>query len=93
MNKSCLTIALTLTCLFGLGMTAHAQDVDGVAVEVPFDFVAGAKTRPAGTYRISRIHSDASSGLVVYSRENSSIVLPTATGGSAENMQRLNSSL
>jgi hypothetical protein len=84
MNKSCSTIALTLTCLFGLGISAHAQDVDGVVVKVPFEFVAGAKTLPAGTYRISRIHSDASSGLVVYSRENSSIVLPTAIGGSAE---------
>jgi hypothetical protein len=84
MNKSCLTIALTLTCLFGLGISARAQDVDGVVVKVPFEFVAGAKTLPAGTYRISRIHSDASSGLIVYSRENSSIVLPTAIGGSAE---------
>jgi hypothetical protein len=84
MNKSCLTIALTLTCLFGLGVSAHAQDADGVVVKVPFEFVAGAKTLPAGTYRISRIHTDATSGLLVYSRENSSIVLPTAVGASAE---------
>src|SRR5271169_3051529 len=84
MNKSCLTIALTLTCLFGLGISAHAQDVDGVVVKVPFEFVAGAKTLPAGTYRISRIHSDATSGLLVYSHDNSAIMLPTAVGGSAE---------
>jgi hypothetical protein len=84
MNKSCLTIALTLTCLFGLGISAHAQDVDGVVVKVPFEFVAGAKTLPAGTYRISRIHSDATSGLLVYSHNNSAIMLPTAVGGSAE---------
>jgi hypothetical protein len=84
MNKSYLTIALTLTCLCGLGVTARAQDADGVVVKVPFEFVAGAKTLPAGTYRISRIHTDATSGLLIYSRENSSIVLPTAVGASAE---------
>jgi hypothetical protein len=84
MNKSCLTIALTLTCLFGLGITARAQDADGLVVKVPFEFVAGAKALPAGTYRISRIHFDATSGLIIYNPENSSIVLPTSVGGSAE---------
>ena len=83
MNKSYLTIALTLTCLFGLGVTAHAQDVDRVVVKVPFDFVAGGKLLPAGTYSVGRVHPDGTSGLIIYGRENSAIVLPTAVGAPA----------
>jgi hypothetical protein len=35
MKKSYLTVVLTLTCLLGLGISAHAQDVGKVAVNVP----------------------------------------------------------
>jgi hypothetical protein len=37
-----------------MGVTAHAQDVDGVVVTVPFAFEAGGATLPAGDYRIKR---------------------------------------
>jgi len=38
MKKSYLTAVLTLTCLLGLGISARAQDAEGVRVNVPFEF-------------------------------------------------------
>ncbi len=49
MKKSLFTVVLTMTCLLGLGISAHAQDASRVVVKVPFEFVAGGKTLPAGT--------------------------------------------
>jgi hypothetical protein len=40
--------------LLGLGITAHAQDLDRVVVSVPFAFVAGGATLPAGDYTVIR---------------------------------------
>lgn len=54
MKKSYLMALLTLTCLLGLGLTAHAQDLDRVVVTVPFAFVAGGATLPAGDYSVIR---------------------------------------
>jgi hypothetical protein len=76
MKKSYLTIALTLTVLFGAGLSARAQDPDSVAVKVPFEFVAGASTLPAGTYIIGRNSPGASPGLNIRSDERSAFVLP-----------------
>jgi hypothetical protein len=49
MKTSYFTAVLTLTCLLGLGISARAQDTEGVRVNVPFEFVAGGATLPAGT--------------------------------------------
>jgi hypothetical protein len=35
-------------------VSARAQDTDAVVVSVPFEFVAGGATLPAGEYRINR---------------------------------------
>jgi hypothetical protein len=78
MNKLYVTALLTLTCLCGLVVKAHAQDPDGVVVKVPFEFVAGERTMPAGTYSIGRISSvDPHSGLIIRDYDNSVLVLPT----------------
>jgi len=45
-----------LTIVLGVGVSAHAQDADAVVVSVPFEFVAGGATLPAGEYRISRVN-------------------------------------
>jgi hypothetical protein len=86
MTKSLLTIALTLTVLLGVGMNALAQDSDRVVVKVPFEFVAGTKTLPAGTYTISRVSPGTNSSLIVKSYDNGAFVLPveadTVNGGS-----------
>jgi hypothetical protein len=55
MKRSYVAALLTLTCLLGLGISSHAQDADGVVVTVPFEFVAGGATLPAGEYRVSRV--------------------------------------
>jgi hypothetical protein len=76
MKKRFASILLTLVCVLGLGVTAKAQYRDQVAVVVtiPFEFVAGGKTLPAGTYRVSRISRDRFVGLVFSSYENRSNV-------------------
>lgn len=81
MNKSYLTTVLTLTCLLGLGLSARAQDTEGVRVKVPFEFVAGGTTLPAGAYTIGRLSADASSGIAIRGYGNGALVLPMAVDG------------
>ena len=58
MKKQYLTVLLALICLFGLGAGAQAQEEGRVVAKIPYEFVAGGKTLPAGTYAITRISSD-----------------------------------
>ena len=53
MKKSYLTAVLMFTCVLGVGVSACAQDADAVLVSVPFEFVVGGATLPAGDYRVS----------------------------------------
>jgi hypothetical protein len=78
MNKSYLAAVLILTSLLGVGISAHAQDdIDKIAANVPFDFVAGGKTLPAGTYTVSRVSPEASPTLVIRSSNDDSVfVIP-----------------
>jgi hypothetical protein len=55
MKKSYLIALLMLTCVLGVGINAHAQGADALVVSVPFEFVAGGATLPAGKYRVSRL--------------------------------------
>jgi hypothetical protein len=78
MNKLYVLALLTLTSLCGLVVKAHAQDPEGVVVKVPFEFVAGEKTMPAGTYSIGRLSSvDPHLGLIIRNYDNSVLVLTT----------------
>jgi hypothetical protein len=56
MKKSYLAAVLILMCLLGTGIGAHAQDMDAVVVNVPFEFLAGSATLPAGDYKVSRLN-------------------------------------
>ena len=76
MKNSYSAVVLTLTCLLGLGISARAQDVDKVAVKIPFEFVAGGQTLPAGTYNITRASDQAFPALVIRSSDNSAFLLP-----------------
>ena len=76
MNKSYLTAVLTLACMLGVGISARAQETEGVRVNVPFEFVAGRTTLPAGTYRVGRLSVDAHSGIAISGYNNSAFVLP-----------------
>jgi len=74
MKKSYLVAILGLVCVFGLGLSARAQD-EQVVAKVPFDFVAGGKAMQAGTYNVSRMVGPQRE-LVVRGSDNSAFVLP-----------------
>jgi hypothetical protein len=64
MKKQYLTVLVTLICVLGLGLSAHAQEEGTVVTKVPFDFVAGGKVLPAGSYRVSRVDSSRGSRML-----------------------------
>jgi len=79
MKKSYLTALLMLTCLLGVGVSARAQDADAVVVNVPFEFVAGGATLPAGDYRVSRVNPGANRELAIIGYNKGNVfVLPMA---------------
>ena len=81
MKQSYLAVVITITSLLGLGISAHAQDVNGIVVTVPFEFVvAGSKAMPPGTYTISRNSQDPRAALVIRGGDDSVFLLPTAVG-------------
>lgn len=90
MKKSYLTAALMLTCLLGVGVSARAQDADAVVVSVPFEFVAGGATLPAGEYRISRVNPGVNRELAIsgYNRGNA-FLLPVAFDDGPSNQPTL----
>jgi hypothetical protein len=80
MNKQYVTVLFTLICVLGLGLGARAQEEDTVVTKVPYDFVAGGKVLPAGTYRVSRVHPRAGSReleISSYETRESVFVIPT----------------
>jgi hypothetical protein len=83
MKTSYCTVVLTLTCLLGLGISAHAQDANGVVVKVPFEFVAGGKTLPAGKYSVGRLSPGIHPTLFIDSKGSgaSALVLPSVPDG------------
>ena len=81
MKKSYLTAVLTLTCLLGVGVSARAQDTEGVRVNVPFEFVAGGATLPAGTYTVGRVSLEPYSSIAISGYGHGALVLPIAIDG------------
>ena len=57
MKKQYVAVLFTLICVLGLELGARAQDEGAVVANVPYDFVAGGRVLPAGTYRVNRVHS------------------------------------
>jgi hypothetical protein len=90
MKTSYLTVVLTMACLLGSAISAHAQDASGVVVKVPFEFIAGGKTLPAGTYSIGRLSPGIHPSLIIDSKDSGAfvLVLPVVpdgdSGGHAE---------
>jgi len=81
MKRQSLRILFVLLGFAVLGATAKAQVLDQIVVNVPFEFVAGGKTLPAGTYRANRVSTtgERSEGLVLsnFDKRAGVIVLPT----------------
>ena len=79
MKKSYLTAVLMFTCVLGVGVNACAQDADAVLESVPFEFVVGGATLPAGDYRVSRVNPGANRELAISGYEKGNVfVLPVA---------------
>ena len=75
MRKHCLRILIVLFSFAGLGIAARAQVRDQVAVTIPFEFVVGGKTLPAGTYKVNRVTDTNRRTLIPHSFENHTSVL------------------
>jgi hypothetical protein len=82
MKKHYVVAVLTLTCMLGFGLKAHGQDAE-VIVTVPFEFVAGGQTLPAGKYIVSRNRPDAHSGITLRSNDNVALMLPVTVDGTS----------
>jgi hypothetical protein len=89
MKKSYLIAVLTLICFLGLGISARAQDTEGVRVNVPFEFVAGGATLPAGTYTVGRLSLDAFSGIAISSYGRGAFASPIAVDGTRVEQAKL----
>ena len=76
-------ILATITFLAGCGIAANAQTHDVVIAKMPFQFVAGDKTLPAGTYKVSRFSDDPTGPLLLAGDDNSISVflIPMASEG------------
>jgi hypothetical protein len=79
MKRQYLRILVALVGFASLGISAKAQAVDQLVLTIPFEFEAGGKTLPAGTYRVNRLSEDRWAGLIVRNLQSSAsaIVLPT----------------
>lgn len=86
MKKSYLAAVLMLTCLLAVGVSARAQSADAVVVSVPFEFVAGGATLPAGEYRIDRVNPGVNRELAIrgYNKGNAFLLPLAFDNGSAD---------
>jgi hypothetical protein len=89
MKKPYSIAVLTLTCLLGLGISSPAQDTEGVRVKVPFEFVAGGATLPAGTYTVGRLSVGDQSVIAISSYGNGALVIAIAVDGAPAGKPKL----
>lgn len=66
---------LILTSLCGVALGVRAETHREVTVKIPYQFVAGGHTLPAGTYTVSRLSDDRLTGLSIVSYEQRSGVI------------------
>jgi hypothetical protein len=78
MKQQLASALLIILGLFGLAAGAKAETHREVIVTIPYDFVAGGRTLPAGTYTVSRLSDDRLAGLSIVSQEQRSGVLVLA---------------
>jgi hypothetical protein len=84
-------ILLTLTSLFGLGVSAVALEQREAVVTVPFDFVVGGKTLPAGTYTVGRVSYNRLGALSIssYDTRSGAFVIPNQFAGHSMDNSRV----
>ena len=75
MKQQLARVLLMIIGLFALVAGAKAETHREVIVKIPYEFVAGGRTLPAGTYTVSRLSDDRLAGLSIVSREQRTGVL------------------
>jgi hypothetical protein len=81
-----------LALLFTLAATSYAQSARRTVILIPFDFVAGEKTLPAGAYRIEPVRRDSYTAWEIQSTTGraGAVVMTSALGdGAAAGESRL----
>jgi hypothetical protein len=73
-------ILLTAASLLGFGVAAKAETRAEIFVKLPFQFLVGGKTLPAGTYKVSRFSGDPFGALMLTNYDNTAavFVLPSS---------------
>lgn len=79
MKKQLVRMAVFVFGFAMLALGAKAQATDQLTVNIPYEFVVGGKTLPAGEYRINRIHDSSVGQLVLSSVENKTGVIMVAS--------------
>ena len=77
MNKYA-RILVAIAFILGLSGAVKAESQDGIMVTLPFKFVVGGKTLPAGTYTVRNASDDPSGALIITNHDSrkSVFVLP-----------------
>lgn len=90
MRKHLLRIGIVFLGVAALGINAKAQVPDQAIVKVPYAFVVGDTTLPAGTYRLTRANSIYNGELLLSSVENRTgvFVLPITVDNVAADKAR-----
>ncbi|HMH12022.1 MAG TPA: hypothetical protein VK578_02830 [Edaphobacter sp.] len=68
-------ILVAIVFILGLSGAAKAESQGGVVVTLPFKFVVGRKTLPAGTYTVRNASDDPSGPLIITNHDSSKSVL------------------
>jgi len=79
MNKYFVGIFAAVFGMAAFAMAAKASTSDQLVVNVPYEFVVGGKTLPAGTYRINRVSDSSVGELALVNVENHAGVLLNAS--------------
>src|SRR5215218_1782512 len=74
-----------LALLFTLAATSSAQSARRTVILIPFDFVAGEKVLPAGTYRVEPVRRDSYTAWEIRSTSGSAgaVIMTSSLGGGA----------
>lgn len=64
------SFALLILVAASAAVSVHAQSVDEIRVNIPFEFTVGDKTLPAGKYSVRRVFGGPNSPLYVQNRDS-----------------------
>jgi hypothetical protein len=90
MKKQYPTVLVALIGLLALSVGAQAQQGNKVVAKVPYEFVAGGRTFPAGTYTITRVSPETQRVLEIRNNEtlgDSALLLPISSTDALDHVE------